>query len=137
MKRSRPDMIVRMLLLLASVGWLAGCSDHGSNPVAPPTTPPAGGLSFKTDIKPILDRYSCTGCHGGSGGLFVTTVAQIKQGGLHGAAVVPGDGANSLIVKKISSAPPFGDRMPQGGPYLPDSLQSVIRKWIDQGASDN
>ncbi len=125
------------VLLLA---FIAGCSDQGSNPVGIPITPPAttsSNVSFSQDVLPILNRFGCTSCHGGSGGLFIGTVAQIKTGGTHGPAVTPGDGANSIIVKKISPTPPFGDRMPQGGPYLPDSLQTLIRRWIDQGALDN
>lgn len=132
----------KLILCLVSVVWIlgmmAGCSDLGSDPVGPPILlPPATAVSFGQDIKPILNRYGCSSCHGGSGGLFVQSVSQIRQGGLHGPAVTPGDAANSILAKKISVTPPFGDRMPQGGPYLPDSVQQVIRLWINQGALDN
>lgn len=131
---------LRSLAAVWILAFAAGCSDKGSNPVSVPTpAPPAvtSTTSFAQNVLPILNRYGCTSCHGGSGGLFIGTVAQIKVGGTHGPAVIPGDGANSIIVKKISATPPFGDRMPQGGPYLPDSLQLVIRRWVDQGALDN
>ncbi len=131
---------------ICSLLLLAGC-DRGSNPISPSTAPlPApvptpqpgsSALSFRQDVVPILDHYGCTSCHGGSGGLFLGTVAQMKQGGFHGPAIIPGNGAGSNIVEKISAASPFGSRMPQGGPFLPDSLQLVIRTWIDQGAADN
>jgi hypothetical protein len=89
------------------------------------------------DVRPILARYGCISCHGGNGGLFVGTVEQLRQGGQHGPAVTPGNAAGSLIIQKLSSIPPFGDRMPQGGPYLPDSTVQVIRNWITEGALDN
>ena len=118
---------------------LAGCQDLGvapGNPTipVPPSPPPQGELTYSANIQPILQRYGCISCHGGSGGLYVGSVSQLLQGGLHGAAIVPGDGNGSNIIKKLSPNPPFGDRMPQGGPYLPDSTIQVIKAWIDQGA---
>jgi hypothetical protein len=130
-------------VVVAAVLVLAGCSDQGSNPaspdqsVPPTTTSQPGSVSFQSQVKPIFQRYGCASCHGGSGGLFVQSVAQLLQGGADGPAVVPGKADNSLIIKKLSSTPPFGDRMPQGGPYLPDSTVQVIKDWINQGAKDN
>jgi hypothetical protein len=94
-------------------------------------------VSFARDVRPLLVNHGCTGCHGGTSGLFVGTVAGLLAGGLHGPAVIPGDGANSNIVRKISPSPPFGARMPDGGPFLPSSEITVIRTWIDQGAQNN
>ncbi len=122
---------------------LAGCSDMGSAPVAADdltTTPPSPqgqAVSFANQVSPIFQRYGCSGCHGGSGGLFVATVAQLLRGGDHGPAVVPGKADTSNLVRKLSPAPPFGDRMPQGGPYLADSTIQTIKLWINQGAKDN
>src|SRR5512142_771794 len=129
----------KVFLILAATLILAGCRDLGTAPelvgTGPSNPPPSQGtLSFNTDILPILQRYGCAGCHGGSGGLFVGSVTTLEQGGLHGPAVVAGNGAGSNIVKKLSPNPPFGDRMPQGGPYLADSTIQVIKTWIDQGA---
>jgi hypothetical protein len=128
-----------IFVVLAASLILAGCQDLGTAPevfTTPPSNPPPGQgtLTFSANILPILQQYGCTGCHGGSGGLFVASVNQLIQGGLHGAAIVPGNGAGSNIIKKLSPNPPFGDRMPQGGPYLPDSTIQVIKTWIDQGA---
>ncbi len=122
---------------------LAGCSEMGSAPVAaddlatmPP--PPQGQVvSFANHVSLIFQRYGCSGCHGGSGGLFVATVAQLLRGGDHGPAVVPGKADTSNLVRKLSAAPPFGDRMPQGGPYLADSTIQTIKLWINQGVKDN
>lgn len=123
--------------------YLAGCSDMGSSPTGPTipsqTPDPSQNLnvSFQGQIIPVFQRYGCLGCHGGSGGLFVQTVPQLLQGGLNGPAVIPGKADSSTIVRKISPNPPFGDRMPQGGPYLPDSTIQLIRLWINQGAKNN
>jgi hypothetical protein len=131
------------IIAIVAVLFIAGCSDMGSNPAssdqsAPaPPAPQSGSVSFQSQIKPIFQRYGCASCHGGSGGLYVQTVAQILQGGVDGPAVISGKADASIIIKKLSANPPFGDRMPQGGPYLPDSTMQVIKDWINQGAKDN
>jgi hypothetical protein len=94
-------------------------------------------ISFQARVLPILTTYGCTGCHGGSGGLFVGTVAQLLTGGDHGAAVIAGNGANSNLIKKLGTPPPFGSRMPLGGSALPADTIAVLRAWIDQGALNN
>jgi hypothetical protein len=118
---------------------LAGCHDMGVEvPVADPApVPPGASVSFRDQVLPVFVRYGCFQCHGGTNGLITSTPADLLRGGLHGPAIVAGDAGASLIMKKISAAPPFGDRMPQGGPYLPDSTANLIRDWINQGANDN
>lgn len=121
---------------------LAACSDMGVNPQGsvPPPPPPqvtVDTVSFRNNVLPILQNYGCTSCHGGTAGLTVGTVAGLLAGGTHGPAIVPGNADASNIVKKISPNPPFGVRMPQGGPYLDNATIQVIRDWINQGANDN
>jgi hypothetical protein len=120
---------------------LAGCSDKGNDPTSanqqPPPPPVTQDVSFQSQIRPIFQQRGCDGCHGRNGGLFVQTVAQLLQGGSHGPAIVPGKADSSNLIKKLSPNPPFGDRMPQGGPYLPDSTIQIIRTWINQGAKNN
>lgn len=123
------------LALAAFLGIaLTGCAD--SNP-AQPSGPNTTTRSFQTDIKPILTKYGCTGCHGGSGGLELGSAVQLVQGGMHGPAAVPGKADSSIIVMKISSTPPFGDRMPLGGSKVVDEDAQAIKDWINQGAIDN
>jgi hypothetical protein len=124
--------------------FLVGCTDMGTEPpsalavdslqnVLPDT------VSFQQNIRPIFadPHVGCLGCHGGESGLSVGTPADLLQGGDHGPAVIPGNSANSILVKKISVNPPFGARMPFGGTPLPDNAIQLIKKWIDQGALDN
>ena len=136
-------MNIRNLLsppLIAASVLLVGCQDIGTEPQTnvPPNTGGGGqNVSFQQRVLPIFLRYGCPGCHGGTNGLTVTTVAALLQGGIHGPAVAPGKADSSLIIKKTSPNPPFGDRMPQGGPYLPDTTRQVIKDWINQGAQNN
>lgn len=99
--------------------------------------PPITEVSFRNDILPVFQRHGCLSCHGGTNNLFVGTVAQLLAGGTNGPAVTPGNADGSLIIRKTSPTPPFGDRMPLGGPYLPDSTLQVLRTWINQGTKDN
>jgi hypothetical protein len=131
---SHKNFFVGLVLCLIA----AGCKDNGTGPdvTQNPPPPPAAQdtIRFATNILPIFQARGCTGCHGGSGRLFVGSVAQLLQGGDHGPAIIPGSGAQSNLVLKLSPTPPFGARMPQGGPYLPDSTIQYIKTWIDQGA---
>jgi hypothetical protein len=123
------------ILVLAA----AGCKDMGTEPqiALPPNPPPGATVSFAQNVLPIFTRFGCISCHGGTNGLTVGTVAQLLAGGQSGAAIVAGQAENSLLIRKLSAPPPFGSRMPQGGPYLPDSTITVLKSWINQGALNN
>jgi hypothetical protein len=58
-------------------------------------------------------------------------------GGDHGPAISPGNGDESVLVEKLRPSPPFGSRMPLGGPFLSDTTIGIIRRWIKEGAKDN
>ena len=128
------------VLILLSGLFIAGCSNNGTGPDMSATPAPqqgGGTVSFAGKVLPIFAGYGCTGCHGGSGGLTVGSVAGLLAGGNHGPAVIAGNADNSNLIKKLSATPPFGDRMPLGGPYLPDSTVSVIKTSINEGARNN
>ncbi len=128
--------VVLTVVLISSTG----CNDLGMNPPTPsppPKVDTAKAVSFQNNVIPIFINYGCYGCHGGTNGLYVTTVADLLKGGIHGPAIIPGNADSSLIMKKTSPNPPFGARMPMGGPYCPDSIRAVIAAWINQGAKDN
>jgi hypothetical protein len=48
--------------------------------------------------------------------------------------VIPGNPDGSFIIQKLEGTQTLGDRMPQFGPYLPQSTIDVIRQWIQDGA---
>lgn len=120
---------------------LAGCRDMGEEvPLTGPGTgnnPSGPTVSFRNQVLPIFIQYGCFQCHGGTNNLVTTTPADLLRGGLHGPAIVAGNAGASLMMTKISATPPFGDQMPQGGPYLADSTRNILRDWINQGAKDN
>lgn len=131
-RMSAVSWVATMLL----VGLISGCTDLGTSPESPPPTR-TGTVSFSQRILPIFNQYGCPGCHGGTAGLTVTTVASLLTGGGHGPAIVPGNASASILYQKISPTPPFGSRMPLGGPYMPDTTIAVIGIWINEGALNN
>ncbi len=129
----RNIIVVQFMFIIIA----AGCKTNDpASPVAPPAAATAG-VSFQQNVKPLFTQYRCATCHGGTSGLTVSTVQSLLKAGFHGPAVIPGNPDSSLIVRKISPNPPFGVRMPQGGPYMADTVISVIRTWIAEGAKDN
>jgi hypothetical protein len=69
----------------------------------------------------------------------LTTYDSLRRGGqLSGAnIIIPCKPCDSLLVQKLGPTPPFGVRMPNGMPVLPDSDMAVLRDWIAEGALDN
>ena len=126
-----------IFILSALILSLCSCGEESMGPPMTGAPPPGGELSFSQNIRPIFNANRCSGCHGGTSGLTVTSVADLLRGGDHGPAIIPGNADSSLLIRKVSPTPPFGSRMPLGGPYLPDSTISVIRRWINEGAKDN
>jgi mono/diheme cytochrome c family protein len=93
---------------------------------------------YTTKVKPILDA-NCARCHGGEnhrGGLNMDTRESLLKGGHDGAVVVPGDPANSLLVKLIRHEGPADDPMdmPPKKPKLSDADIQVVTDWIKAGA---
>lgn len=101
-------------------------------------------VSFATDILQNIfnnSTYGCTGCHGGTNNLFLTSYSSVMAGNsTRGPVVVAGD-TNSLLIRKLKGGsalgPGEGVRMPQGGNPISDSdLRNVIT-WIKEGALNN
>jgi hypothetical protein len=99
------------------------------------------GVTYATDIKPILDR-SCTKCHDGEkpkGKLHLDSLAGVLKGGEDGKVVLRGNGAGSMLVQNVAHAGDPDDYMPPPrnkagiGPLTKEQI-GLIRAWIDQGA---
>ncbi len=135
--------------------WIvAGAKFDGTDRAAPitsgatPAEPPRPRLkaikatgketvSFAGDVAPLLVE-SCKGCHinamRASGGLSMDTFAQLLRGGDSGDIVIPGNGAESPLVKKLRGS--MGLRMPAGGrPAFSEDSIKLISTWIDEGAT--
>ena len=116
------------------------CVDEDSDPATP--------VSFSKDLAPII-MMRCAVCHTPTGktpiGLEVgrldlSSYRTLRAGGAVSGSgiVVPGSPCESIIVQKLSPAPPFGARMPLlGPPFLSDADQQLFRDWIAEGARDN
>ncbi len=93
-------------------------------------------IDYLKDIKPLLSRR-CSACHGAlkqENKLRLDTAAAIRQGGEQGAAIVPGQSKESLLIKAVSGAD--GWRMPPEGEGEPLTAEEIAKltAWIDQGA---
>ena len=135
MTRRGPIAGLALLVLVAG-----GCSDRGSDPVAPGGGGPVP-VSYAAEVQPIWNA-ACTGCHGGIAGLDLAAPGQPRRPGGRGVhqlgrdAGGAGDPAASILYRKISGDSGVGDRMPQGGALGTDDIETV-RRWIAEGALDN
>ncbi len=92
-------------------------------------------MSFSEDIFPVLSA-SCLECHSSQvqmGGYSIISRELMLKGGDTGAAVVPGDSANSRLIHLTAGLEP-GLTMPMSGDPLSDEQIGKLRAWIDQGA---
>lgn len=91
--------------------------------------------SFARDVAPVLAQ-TCTGCHGDMNprnNFSLTTFERLLRTGDNGPVLLPGKGADSLLVKKLKGTGP-GARMPAQLDPLPDEAIAKIETWIDEGA---
>ncbi len=92
------------------------------------------GISFTTDIQPVIAR-ECTICHGPAlqqSKLRLDNRKDAMRGGTSGPVIKPGDGAGSLLVKRLRGHEGL-QRMPPAKP-LANAQVELIQVWIDQGA---
>jgi formate dehydrogenase gamma subunit len=97
-------------------------------PDSTPSTPSvASDLSWDNSIGAMF-QAKCTTCHGAGalGGLNLSTYTDAMQGGVSGPVIVPGDGANSLLVIRQEAGG-------HPGQLTPEEIAQVI-EWIDAGA---
>jgi hypothetical protein len=90
---------------------------------------------FARDVRPILER-ACASCHkdeAAQGGLSLASREAALRGGLSGPALKPGDGAGSLLVKRLAGGGAL-PRMPIGLPPLSEAEVRTLSAWIDAGA---
>jgi hypothetical protein len=88
-----------------------------------------GAPTFESYVGPLV-ALKCTGCHGelAAGGLNMLTYTGLMKGGSKGPVVIPGDSANSVLVKIQSAGNHFAN-------LSADELE-IVRQWIDAGAPE-
>ncbi|HEY5615523.1 MAG TPA: hypothetical protein VIL52_05830 [Bacteroidota bacterium] len=147
----------RMLTVLTGAGMVCvmtlslSCTDAGSELEPPPPEEPQGDeVSFAQQIQPVFNGNGCVGCHGGSGGLFLTQgVSYNNLVNVNAQAscttlkrVLPGNAAQSVLFIRVSSNSADTDcgvnsRMPKDGTRLPQATIDLLEDWINQGAKNN
>jgi hypothetical protein len=102
---------------------------------------PSTDVTF-TDVRREVFAAEC-GCHTEPnglgrllGGLDLDDLDAIKAGGFTAGdqVVVPGNPCASQLLLKLQDDPPFGSRMPRGGPPLETNLRVLLTDWIVEGA---
>ena len=141
-----------LTLLLPLAG---GCDEELSDIAGPSPNLQPTFSSIQREIFETTDasgRAACTQCHSDAGGrtpsggmnlrhdLAYATLVGIASRGKPGAVrVVAGDPDHSYVVQKLEGAPGIvGERMPRtGGPYLTEGQISIIKRWIETGATND
>ena len=137
--------IVVAVLVLAACGAGSGEGlDVNGRPLAP-----GGASALVPTFSSIQDHVftpicAVPGCHGGASaqyglrldpGFSYGNLVNVASGqDANQTRVIPGDPNDSLIIHKLEGTQTVGARMPDFGPYLPQSTIDVIRQWILDGA---
>ncbi|MBU2611895.1 MAG: hypothetical protein KJ606_13260 [Chloroflexi bacterium] len=74
-------------------------------------------------------------CHGSLGGWNATSYSDIMTSGSHAPTVIPGNAANSLLVRKLMGTQTEGLVMPPSG-KLSDAEIQIIIDWSNAGAPE-
>ncbi len=93
---------------------------------------------FESKIRPVLVER-CYECHSADtsdlgGNLRLDYPGGMRQGGVSGAALIPGSVDQSLLVKAIEYTDSATQMPPDG--KLPDELIADFKKWVEEGAVD-
>jgi methionine-rich copper-binding protein CopC len=134
---------------LSSVALLAGCAGSGAGLDQNGAPPTSGSVStaLTADFESIQDNVFtpiCTRCHEGAGAPFglrldaansYTLLVGVASGESPNLKrVQPGNPGASYLLQKLSGTAAVGERMPLGGPFLPQETIDVISQWITNGA---
>src|SRR5262249_54433922 len=97
--------------------------------------PPGKTLRFERDIQPLLMR--CVTCHGSekarAGLRFDSREGAVALLGSGNQAVVPGNPAESELLRRVRSEDPV-QRMPRKGERLTPAQVESLERWIADGA---
>ncbi len=117
---------------IIAAGWL-GLIARAEESGLPPSA--ARKVAYDADVRPLLEAR-CGSCHGPKtqkGGLRLDRRDSAVREGDEESPVLPGRGAESLLVKLAAGLDP--DRiMPPKGVRLTAEEVGLLRAWIDQGA---
>jgi hypothetical protein len=91
---------------------------------------------YQKNVRPILEEH-CFDCHGPEKQKnklrFDTTLGILKGGESGEPLLLPGHGAESYLIKRVTSTN-LKDKMPPKGNRLEPTQVEILRQWIDAGA---
>jgi len=95
-----------------------------------------GPQFFEKNIRPLFVQQ-CLGCHSATsqpimGGLRLDDRALALKGGTRGPSLVPGDPANSLLLKVVRHT--AGALKMPPGPKMKDADVVILTQWVQMGA---
>jgi hypothetical protein len=136
MSRIIPVSLRIPLLGLVTLTCASGVCSYAAES-APSQIPPAAvrPVDFQVDIQPILAKH-CYSCHGPDkqkADLRWDDKAVLSREGEHGPVLVPGNSAQSRVIRLVAGLEPE-IVMPLKGERLTSDQIGLLRAWIDQGA---
>jgi hypothetical protein len=139
----RRALCVAAVVLLTSSCGGGGGGRGGGDGGNPPAPPPGGPVDFAL-LQSTIFTPICTACHaGGAAPLGLRLEAGVSYAMLVNVPsvevpsllrVAPGNPDASYLVHKIEGRAAVGERMPLGGPPLPQTSIDNVRQWISAGA---
>jgi hypothetical protein len=126
--------------VITTLFLVTGCSDIFKTELPPiaDCTADSNLCSYTDTIQPIFDAY-CTKCHGGQGGLDLTSYSHLMSGGNNGPIIIPENADESLLVQVLEGTSLIVSQMPptSDGKMLDEIYTIMISKWIQAGANNN
>ncbi len=133
------------IILLGALTAFYCDGDNGDNGNEPET--PISDPSFSNHIQPIFtNNCALGGCHNStaqeglnlSQGVAYSNIVNVASTQVPASMrVLPGDAANSYLVKKIEGTQIVGVRMPKDRSALSSVSIQNIKNWINRGAKNN
>jgi len=115
---------------------LFGTSGH---PARADAAPADSKSLYGQVVRPILQRR-CVSCHGPDkrkGELRLDSFAGLQHGGQSGPVVVPGNAAESQMIRRLLLPPDDEDHMPPDGKPQPTQAEiGLLQWWINAGATE-
>jgi hypothetical protein len=93
-------------------------------------------LQLNIDVRRLL-ADKCYKCHNSTkhkAALILDTKEGVFEGGENGAIIVPGNAAQSEMIRRVKLSPRNEDAMPPEGNRLSKDEINMLTLWIDQGA---
>jgi hypothetical protein len=130
--------IVLAIVVGTSVA-IVSCKDQISDPNANPIVFPSANVSYSKHVDPLFQqRCAVSGCHtsgAAAAGLVLSAPSYSSLMNHQPRLVNPGASNNSLLVQRIDGR--LAPQMPFDSQPLTANQIAGIKKWIDEGATNN